>query len=388
MSSRLIARRRYKKATVLVSPQSFEKAIADADRISTQLLTSDPMSQDLDQIEEALSFLEQVKQQAQQGASTLEDYLDDVTNPQIARRVEESIQVINNMANKSGSSVQQQPDVPVVASGSDNWVTDRDTKVEKVEVPQVAVSASRKKAAPVPVAAPAPIAPPAPAQAAPAKKPSTDIKQLSSDTLAKIQKALAAAEDLMNDKTAQAFIAAIAEELMNRPIEQEDVPAPKAATFKGLNLAAYEGSWISDEDTGEILEGGERLPEIAKARKLKEDNTGITLPPTELPSKFASEMTTQKALKLSDRLADQLKSLYLEAKGVTESNDSRPVREAVEAIYRAYDLFGEASKVLNKQQMQEEAEAKALEVKEQSKKSSLLMGLKLAAEDEEKSDDE
>ena len=68
--------------------------------------------------------------------------------------------------------------------------------------------------------------------------------------------------------------------------------------------------------------------------------------------------------------------------------DSRPVREAVEAIYRAYDLFGEASKVLNKQQMQEEAEAKALEVKEQSKKSSLLMGLKLAAEDEEKSDDE
>jgi ribosomal protein S27AE len=137
------------------------------------------------------------------------------------------------------------------ASGSDNWVSDRvDGKPEEpvlAEVPRLASKNAdlfygKKKAAPVPVA-----------PAAPAK-PSADITQLSSDTLAKMQKALAGSEDLMNDKAAQAFIAAIAEELMNRPVEVEQeqpaapaagavappAPMPIAASFTALAFAGFE----------------------------------------------------------------------------------------------------------------------------------------------------
>jgi len=82
-----------------------------------------------------------------------------------------------------------------------------------------------------------------------------------------------------------------------------------------------------------------------------------------------------------EKLAERLKEMYLDAKEVTEANDSRPVREAVEAIYRAYDLLGQAAKVLGKQQMQEQAEEDAVKQKEKGKKKkgSLLDDLSLAA---------
>jgi len=388
-----------KKATTIVSKQTLEQAIQEGHAVAEQLLASSPNDKRLDQIEAAVSFLEGILVKSptdmqQEGASTLDDYLDDAVMPEMAQKIKQDVDMIANMK----SATPQQPSAaPVLAAGSDNWVNDRDENGEpkKPELAQVPRLATEKKAAPA-------VAPAAPAPA-PVKKPNADITQLSSDTLAKMQKALAGSEDLMNDKAAQAFIAAIAEELMNRPVETEApepvapaAPAamPVAASLVfGLNFAADEdgnskvatsqgGAWfVTDKDTGTIKEDGGRTPEIGEAHGMVEDNTGIKRPATELPSKFATEMTSGKAVKTVEKLGDQLKALYLEAKPITQVLDSRPVREAVESIFRAYDMMGEAAKLLSKQHMQEEAEAKATEVKEKNKKSSLLMGLSIAGEE-------
>jgi hypothetical protein len=189
------------------------------------------------------------------------------------------------------------------------------------------------------------------------------------------------------------------------PIEGEAPAAPvKAASFMGLHLAAEDedggdpgdendskekkanaqgGSFVTNQDTNSVVENGGRTPEIAQAHALRDDNTGITRPKTELPGKFAAEMNAKKALKLAEDTAAKLKALYLEAKPMCEVNDSRPVREAVESIYKSMDMFGEAIKTINKLMMAEEAEEQAIAVKEKNKKSSSLLGLALAAEDSE-----
>jgi hypothetical protein len=468
MASRLFARRQQptKKATTLVSKQTLEQAVQEANVLVGQFVNANAHDERLDQLSEVISFLEGILKKSpmemqQEGASTLDDYLDDAVMPQMAQKIKQDVDMIAKMKN---SGTETQETAPVLASSID-FVSDRDEKGEPkapelAEVPRLAsknddLFYGTKKAAPVPVPtkAPAPAATP---------KPEADINQLSSDTLAKMQKALAGSDDLMNDKAAQAFIAAIAETLMERPVEveQEKAPAapaagappaaaaplPMAASFGGLVLVAAEpkvavtppgiseelmhklkeeypgdkekayatawsihndksaalrvlnaaakaasgqgGSWfVNDGDTGDVKENGGRTPEIAEAHSKVEDNTSISRPATVLPSKFAAgDMTSGKALKLVERLGNELKGLYFEAKPVTEVLDSRPVREAVEAIYRAYDMMGEAAKVLNKQHMQEEAEEQATEVKEKNKgkKSSILAGLNFAAaEDDE-----
>jgi hypothetical protein len=96
----------------------------------------------------------------------------------------------------------------------------------------------------------------------------------------------------------------------------------------------------------------------------------------------AGDMTTSKALKEAEKLGEELKRMYLSAKPITQTNDSRPVREAVEAIFRAADMFGEATKVLNKQDMQEKSEEEAAKIKTETKgrgKNSSLGGLVFAA---------
>jgi hypothetical protein len=374
-----------------------------------QLLSSNSHDSRLDQLQEIIGFLESIIKKSptdmqQDGVATLDDYLDDAVQPEMAQKIKQDVDMIakiKNAAPNTGSPVVQ-------ASGSDNWTDDRDKdgKPKTPEVVEVPRLAGKKEAGDV-IQMPAKKTP----------KPEADINQLSSDTLAKMQKALAGSEDLMNDKAAQAFIAAIAQTLMNRPVEVEQeaapaapaagAPAPAAAppapaqvpiaasVLGGLSIVADEegntkvatsqgGSWfVTNQETGKIEEDGGRTPEIAEAHSKLEDNTGIKRPATELPSKFAAgDMTTGKAVKIVDKLGDELKRLYFEAKPVTEVLDSRPVREAVEAIYRAYDLMGEAAKVLNKQHIQEQAEEKAIEVKEKNnKKSSVLFSLSLVGEE-------
>jgi rubrerythrin len=419
MASKLIARRhkQTKKATTLVSKQSLEQAIQEGNALVDQLILSDVQDERLDQLEKAISFLSSVLKKSpidmqQEGAATLEDYLDDAVMPEMAQQIKQDVDMIAKLKN-AGHEVAA-PAAPVMASGSDNWVSDRDEdgKAKTPELAEVPRLANNKKAAP---AVPAP----APAVA----KPGADITKLNSDTLAKIQKALAGTDDLMNDKAAQAFIVAIGEELMNRPVETEAPEAPAAPAVAppvagggggtgatpiaaslvgGLSLAAADeddeeeepktasaqgGSWFVNDGKGQaVLEDGGRTPEIAKAHAEQDDKTGIKVPATESVTKFAGDMTTGKAVKMTETLGNQLKTLYLDAKKVTEVLDTRPVREAVESIFRAYDLMGEATKVLNKQKMQEEAEEKATEIKESNKKKSSLFGLSIAAAEDEDDD--
>jgi hypothetical protein len=129
------------------------------------------------------------------------------------------------------------------------------------------------------------------------------------------------------------------------------------------------GAWTSDADTSKVEEGS-KVPEIAQAHGLRDDNTGIARPATTLPSKLAAEMTTSKALKAATDAQEKLKALYLDCKPLTEANNTRPVRGAVELVYAAYSAFDEAVKVFNKQLMQEEQEAEAAEIVEKKKKSS------------------
>jgi hypothetical protein len=88
-------------------------------------------------------------------------------------------------------------------------------------------------------------------------------------------------------------------------------------------------------------------------------------------------------VKEAEKLGEELKKMYLDAKELTDVNDQRAVREAVEAIFRAGDMFDEAIKTLNKQVAQEESDAEAAKVKEKGKKEASLYGLSLAAEEEE-----
>jgi len=164
-----------------------------------------------------------------------------------------------------------------------------------------------------------------------------------------------------------------------------DAGAKYAAAIIARKIASGNGgAWfVQDQDTMDVTDGGSRVPEIAKAHSERDDNTGIKRPETTAPIKLAAEMSTSKAVKEAERLGETLKRMYLDAKPLVQTNSSRPVREAVEAIFRAGDMFDEAVKVLNKQEIQEESAAEAEKIKDakgsKGKQSSVFGGLKLVA---------
>jgi len=329
------------------------------------------------------------------------------------------------------------------AAGNEQFVTDRDESgnpkaPERVEVPRLA--AKKKEAQPEAVA---PI-PPAPAPAAPAAGGgSLDalFAKLPSDFLADLVKKLTSLEGFEQDKDVQAAVENLAGKLQARPVEA--APAPVAAvasakkrTISGLNFVAAEktavapphsedvvhalkkekdidnpwavawsmhnkgdkmsamkaasaciakfaaaGFFTWDQSTGDVTESGGRTPEVGEAHSaVDEAPAHLDRPTTTLPIKLAGEMTAQKAVKEAERLGQELKKTYLDAKSITTVNDSRPVREFVESIFRAGDMADEAVKVLNKQVMQEESEAAAAVIhEEKKKKSSSFKGLALVA---------
>lgn len=165
----------------------------------------------------------------------------------------------------------------------------------------------------------------------------------------------------------------------------------KMSSFKAACQAiakiagAADGSWSWDQATGDVLESGGRTPEIAEAHsKIDEAPAKLDRPATVLPSKLAGDMSTAKAVKEAEKLGNELKKTYLDAKAICTVNDSRPVREFVESIFRASDMADEAIKTLNKQVMQEESEAEAAKIKgEKGKKSSSFKGLSLIASEEQ-----
>jgi len=153
--------------------------------------------------------------------------------------------------------------------------------------------------------------------------------------------------------------------------------------------AGGSGGWFVDGgEPMEVDEDGGRTPEIGEAHGMLEDNTSISRPATTEPIKLnqqqglktaAGDISTGSAVKKSESLGNDLKKMYLEAKALTNVNDTRAVREAVEMIFRAADAFDEATKALNKQHQQEESEAEAQEIKAKNKKSSSYGGLAVAA---------
>jgi hypothetical protein len=173
---------------------------------------------------------------------------------------------------------------------------------------------------------------------------------------------------------------AVAWSMHNKGDKMSAVKAAIAAVNSILASGAAGGGWSTDvNEKGKIVEDGGNLPEVAEAHAAKDEAPArLDRPATTAPIKLAADMTCSKAVKQSESLGDQLKKMYLEAKGLTSVNDTRPVREAVESIFRSADMFDEATKALNKQQQQEESEAAAQEIKAKNKKSSYA-GLALAA---------
>jgi hypothetical protein len=215
-----------------------------------------------------------------------------------------------------------------VASGNDGFVTDRDGKTEKL-------ASALKMAAPAAPAVPAPA--PAPAPEAPADP--MDFASWSTEALTATIKALTGLKELESDQAAKAVLARMTEEYQKRP-----GPAPE-------QQQAVTASWSAQSKNNGDVEEGTKVPEVSQAHNAEEDNTGIKRPATVDPAKFASqktagEMATGTAINKAESIADKLKAMYLDAKQINGANDSAPVKRAVESIYAAFSLFGEAIKVL------------------------------------------
>lgn len=181
-----------------------------------------------------------------------------------------------------------------------------------------------------------------------------------------------------------------------KALKKEDVDNPYAVAWASYNKGDKQGAlraahaviakfaaagfFTWDQATGDVTESGGRTPEVQEAHsKIDEAPAHLERPDTTLPIKLAGEMTAQKAVKEAERLGNELKKTYLDAKSICTVNDSRPVREFVESIFRAGDMADEAVKTLNKQVMQEESEEAAAKVREKSNKKSALNDLTLAA---------
>ncbi len=131
-------------------------------------------------------------------------------------------------------------------------------------------------------------------------------------------------------------------------------------------------NWSDDGKKGDIVEDGGRTPEVGQARKLKDEKPAkLDRPATTDMMKLAT------AVKDAEGYGEKLKALYLSAKPLLNENSTAPVRNFVESIYKAYSLCEDATKTLNKAELQAKAEEEAAEIKAKNKKSSLL-GLSVA----------
>lgn len=311
---------------------------------------------------------------------------------------------------------------------------------ETLEVPRLA--AKKKEAQPEVAPAIPAAAAPAPAPAGGGSLDALFAK-LPSDFIADLVKKLTSLEGFEQDKDVQAAVESLAGTLQSRPVEPA-APAPGAApttasakkkTISGLNFVASEkeakapphsenvvhalkkeknvdnpfavawdmhnkgdkmsavkeaaqvlakmaaGGFTWDQNTGDVVESAGRTPEVEEAHsKVDEAPARLDRPSTTSPIKLAADMSAAKAVKEAERLGNELKKTYLDAKSICAVNDSRPVREFVESIFRAGDMADEAVKTLNKQVMQEESEEAAAKVRdERKKKSSSFRGLALIA---------
>lgn len=431
--------RRFKKATVLVSRQTLEQAIQEGEALAEKLLQTNPNDPLLDQIEQAVARLQGVLQMSPQdmaadGASSLEDFLDDAKQPGYAAEIKKDVDMIaqNRQSNRMDRPAPGTSNALGVAAGAGSsdpaWTTDRDENgqpklPETAEVPRIA--AKKKEAEPAAVA-------PAPAPAA-----SNPIDYIPTESLLKIIEDMPKDEDFAQNPGKQDALIELTNILKTRPVMPAEpvegaagaalAPAPVTASskvavappgwentvkemknhkdisnpfalawsMKDKGYTTHKASfvlrkrgaayiidkfagtsptqWTDDGKKGDIVEDGGRTPEVAQAHKLKD----------EAPAKLDRPSTTDmmklaSAVKDAESVGEKLKAMYLDAKPLLTENSTAPVRNFVESIYKAYSLCDDAVKTLNKQEMQEKAEAEATDIKKNNKKSSLL-GLRFAA---------
>src|SRR5271169_639285 len=97
MESRMF--NRHKQATILVSKNTLEQAIKEGNEVAEKLLQSSPNDPRLDQLEEAIGRLSGVLTKSQgemqqEGASGLEDYLDNSKMPDAAAVIKKDVDFI------------------------------------------------------------------------------------------------------------------------------------------------------------------------------------------------------------------------------------------------------------------------------------------------------
>ncbi len=500
MRSTMLNRRFNKKATILVSHQTLEQAIQEGEALAEKILQTNPNDPSLDQIEEAVARLQGVlhitpQEMAAEGASSIEDYLDDAKQPGFAAEIKKDVDMIAQFRQQARGGAGAAAEVPVEAGAgaSDQaWVTDRDVNgqpksPEKGEVPRLA---AKKKEAGPPAGA---IAPAAPA------KTGSPLDYVPTEMILKIVQDLPKQEGFEQNKGMQDALVKMTQILQQRPVVQpkpqegaapapampmaasknakgepfggkqappfgkkdkeeekescmgskegseegkrhDDVPvaptpnvftsdtkaedsktatAPpgwegtvkemkhhkdidnpwalawsmkdkgytphkasfilrkRGAKYLADKIAAESDNWADDGTKGNVLEDGGRTPEVAQAHGMKD----------EAPAKLDRTATTPmdklaSAVKDAQTVGEKLKAMYLDAKPLLEENSTAPVRNFVESIYKAYSLCDDAVKTLNKQEMQEAAEEEAAKIKEQNKKKSSLLGLRVAAIEE------
>lgn len=171
----------------------------------------------------------------------------------------------------------------------------------------------------------------------------------------------------------------------------------KAASLVAAKLAAAPGVPPVNEDTMNKVDGQpHEVPEIAEAHGKTEGvakaeaHDGHAAPkgdkvPSDLEKQASKEEKSKNsaALKTAEQLEKKLGELYLDAKPIVQANSSAAVVAAVESIYDAKNKFAEAKMVLNKHEMQanaeEEAQKTVQDKDKKDKKASLTVGLALAA---------
>src|SRR5271154_1111372 len=182
--SKLIVARK-KKSTVLVSVRTLQDAISRANQIVDGLMDSNPNDPSINKIEGAVQHMSRIlnanpQQMKQDGASSIEDYMDNAKMPAEAMKLKNEVDMISKLQSRGG--MQQQvnyvPDSAVSeqgiaasqkqADGGAAFTTDRDEKAEAKSPELLAVPRLAKKkkeavpepaaAAPMPEAAPVPAA--------------------------------------------------------------------------------------------------------------------------------------------------------------------------------------------------------------------------------------
>ena len=157
---------------------------------------------------------------------------------------------------------------------------------------------------------------------------------------------------------------------------------------KGFRPHKKESSYWN-QDTGVVEEGN--LSDVNEARTEAKGAYGHALGwegakvpegerPIDLRGKFAGKraagpLSAEQACRKARDIQERLNKLYMDAKPITTANDSRPVRDAVESVYRAAIALDEAARVLEKQQKAEDEADKQQQAVQKEERKAAASGL-------------